>query len=105
LLTAVQLLDAVNRAGKGLAELAAVMTRLPQVLRNVRVTSNLAPDLDERIAADVASARAELGDHGRVLVRRSGTEPLVRVMVEASTAELADAVAERLAEAVTAAAS
>jgi phosphoglucosamine mutase len=105
LLTAVQLLDAVNRAGKGLDELAAVMTRLPQVLRNVRVTSNLAPDLDERIAADVASARAELGDHGRVLVRRSGTEPLVRVMVEASTAELADAVAERLAEAVTAAAS
>ena len=57
-------------------------------------------DLDERIAADVASAAAELGDHGRVLVRPSGTEPLVRVMVEAPTAEQADAVADRLAEAV-----
>ena len=105
LLTAVQLLDVMKRAGKSLDELASVMTRLPQVLRNVRVTSSVAPDLDDRIAADIASARAELGDHGRVLVRRSGTEPLVRVMVEASTAEMADAVAERLAEAVTAAAS
>jgi phosphoglucosamine mutase len=104
LLTAVQLLDVMKRAGKPLHELASVMTRLPQVLRNVRVTSTAAKDLDDRIAADVASARAELGEHGRVLVRRSGTEPLVRVMVEAPTAEMADAVAARLAEAVTAAA-
>jgi len=103
LLTAVQLLDVVKRAGP-LHELASVMTRLPQVLRNVRVTSKAAQDLDDRIAGDVAAARAELGEHGRVLVRRSGTEPLVRVMVEAPTAELADAVAARLAEAVTAAA-
>jgi phosphoglucosamine mutase len=101
----VQLLDVMKRAGKRLDELASVMTRLPQVLRNVRVASSVAADLDDRIAADIASARAELGDHGRVLVRRSGTEPLVRVMVEASTAEMADAVAERLAEAVSAAAS
>jgi phosphoglucosamine mutase len=104
LLTAVQLLDVMKRGGNTLAELASVMTRLPQVLCNVRVASMLAEDLDDRIAADVASARAELGDHGRVLVRRSGTEPLVRVMVEAPTAEKADAVAKRLAEAVTAAA-
>ena len=104
LLTAVQLLDVMKRAGNTLAELASVMTRLPQVLCNVRVASMVADDLDDRIAADVASARAELGDHGRVLVRRSGTEPLVRVMVEAPTAEKADAVAKRLAEAVTAAA-
>jgi phosphoglucosamine mutase len=105
LLTSVQTLDAMKRASKSLDQLASVMTRLPQVLRNVRVTSTIAEDLDDRIAADIALARAELGDHGRVLVRRSGTEPLVRVMVEASTAEMADAVAERLAEAVTAAAS
>jgi phosphoglucosamine mutase len=104
LLTAVQLLDVMKRAGNTLADLASVMTRLPQVLCNVRVASMVADDLDDRIAADVASARAELGDHGRVLVRRSGTEPLVRVMVEAPTAEKADAVAKRLAEAVTAAA-
>ena len=104
LLTAVQLLDVVKRSEKSVDELASVMTRLPQVLRNVRVTATTVEDLEERIAADVASARAELGDHGRVLVRRSGTEPLVRVMVEAPTAEKADAVAKRLAEAVTAAA-
>jgi phosphoglucosamine mutase len=104
LLTAVQLLDVTKRAGKPLHELASVMTRLPQVLRNVRVATAAAEDLDDRIAADVASARAELGEHGRVLIRRSGTEPLVRVMVEASTAEVADAVATRLAEAVSAAA-
>jgi phosphoglucosamine mutase len=104
LLTAVQLLDVTKRAGKPLHELASVMTRLPQVLRNVRVATAAAEDLDDRIAADVASARAELGEHGRVLIRRSGTEPLVRVMVEASTAEVADAVAARLAEAVSAAA-
>jgi phosphoglucosamine mutase len=104
LLTAVQLLDVVKRTGRTLRDLASVMTRLPQVMRNVRVTSTATPDLDDRIAADVASARAALGDHGRVLVRRSGTEPLVRVMVEAPTAEQADEVAERLAEAVAAAA-
>jgi phosphoglucosamine mutase len=105
LLTAVQLLDIMKRTSKPLRDLAAVMTRLPQVLCSVRVTPAAVEGLDERIAADVEFARAELGDHGRVLVRRSGTEPLVRVMVEAPTAEEADAVARRLADAVTAAAS
>jgi phosphoglucosamine mutase len=104
LLTAVQLLDVVKRSGRTLQELSQVMTRLPQVLRNVRVMASQLDDLDDKIAADVAKARDDLGDHGRVLVRRSGTEPLVRVMVEAPTEEEADAVAARLAEAVTAAA-
>jgi phosphoglucosamine mutase len=104
LLTAVLLLDAMKRSGRSLADLATVMQRLPQVLRNVRVTSTSAPDLDDRIAPDIASAQEALGEKGRVLVRRSGTEPLVRVMVEAPTAEEAETVAERLAEAVAAAA-
>jgi phosphoglucosamine mutase len=103
--TSVQLLDVVKRTGRTLADLASVMTRLPQVLRNVRVASAAIADLDVRIASDIEAARASLGEHGRVLVRRSGTEPLVRVMVEAPTVEEADAVAERLAEAVSFAAS
>ena len=77
------------------------MTRLPQVLRNVRVKAGAA-DAAEAVAADVAEVEAELGDHGRVLIRASGTEPLVRVMVEAPTAEQAEAAAERLAGAVAA---
>jgi phosphoglucosamine mutase len=75
-------------------------------MRNVRIGagSNVA-QLDDRLAGDLSAARTALGDDGRVLVRRSGTEPLVRVMVEAPTTEQAEAVADRLAAAVTAAAS
>jgi len=97
-LTAVALLDAVKRAGRPLAEIAIeTMTSLPQVLVNVRVTQRM-PDAAERFAGDIAAAQADLGDTGRVLVRASGTEPLVRVMVEAPTHERAQQVAERLAE-------
>lgn len=105
LLTGVQLLDVVARSGRPLHELARVMTRFPQVLRNVRVARTAVAELDERLAPDVSEAQDALGQDGRVLVRRSGTEPLVRVMVEAATTEQAEAVADRLAAAVTAAAS
>ena len=95
-----QLLDAVHRAGKPLGELAdAAMTRLPQVLHNVRVADK-GIDLAASLAAEIAAVEAELGDHGRVLVRGSGTEPLVRVMVEAPTAEAAETAAARLVAAV-----
>ena len=100
LLTAVQLLDVVVRTGRSLAELAdAAMTRLPQVLRNVRVARR-PEEVAGLLVEEVAAAEAELGDHGRVLIRGSGTEPLVRVMVEAPTAGQAERVADRLAEAV-----
>ena len=102
LLTAVQLLGVAARSARPLAELAdAAMTRLPQVLRNVRVATK-GTDVRAPLAADIAAAEAELGDHGRVLIRGSGTEPLVRVMVEAPTAEQAELVAERLVQRVAA---
>jgi phosphoglucosamine mutase len=100
LLTALQVLDVVVRSGRSLADLAGeAMTRLPQVLRNVRVARR-DPAVAERLAGPIAAVEARLGDHGRVLVRPSGTEPLVRVMVEAPTEEEAKAAADELIEAV-----
>ncbi|HNM98664.1 MAG TPA: phosphoglucosamine mutase, partial [Marmoricola sp.] len=96
LLTALQVLDRMATTGKSLAELAGVMTRLPQVLVNVPGVDKSGTD-DEALLAAVGQAEGELGDSGRVLLRPSGTEPLVRVMVEAPTAEQAQTVAERLA--------
>jgi phosphoglucosamine mutase len=99
-LTGVQLLDLVHRSGRPLAELAdEAMTSLPQVLRNVRVERR-GVDVTAAIADDIAAVESELGEHGRVLIRPSGTEPLVRVMVEAPTPEQADAAAARLVAAV-----
>ncbi|GAA0661733.1 phosphoglucosamine mutase [Kitasatospora atroaurantiaca] len=85
---------------QSLADLAAVMTRLPQVLINVKGVDRSRVDSCEELAAAVAEAEAELGSTGRVLLRKSGTEPLVRVMVEAADEVQAEAVAGRLAEAV-----
>ena len=100
LLTGVQLLDVMVRTGRTLSDLAAsAMTRLPQVLVNVRVAAPIAR-LEEGLAPDLAAVRAELGERGRVLVRPSGTEPLVRVMVEADDRSTAQGAAERLAAAV-----
>jgi phosphoglucosamine mutase len=100
LLTALQVLDVAVRSGRGLADLAGdAMTRLPQVLRNVRVTER-DPAVAERLAGPIAAVEARLGDQGRVLVRPSGTEPLVRVMVEAPTEDEATAAADELVEAV-----
>ncbi|HEX6420467.1 MAG TPA: phosphoglucosamine mutase [Acidimicrobiales bacterium] len=104
LLTAVQVLDVVVRSGWPLATLATdAMTRLPQVLRNVRVAER-DPSIVERLAPRIAAVERRLGDRGRVLVRPSGTEPLVRVMAEAPTAAEAEAAAADLVAAVEAAA-
>jgi len=99
-LTGVQVLDLVRRRGRPLAELAdEAMTSLPQVLRNVRVAQK-GLDVSRAIAAEVEAVETELGDRGRVLIRPSGTEPLVRVMVEAPTPELAESATARLVAAV-----
>ncbi|MBA2716960.1 MAG: phosphoglucosamine mutase, partial [Propionibacteriales bacterium] len=89
--------------GQSLAELAAVMTKYPQTLINVADVDRSRTYTDETITAAVTAAERELGSTGRVLLRPSGTEPLVRVMVEASSAQQADAVAHRLADVVRAA--
>ena len=100
LLSAVVLLDLVRRSARPLADLAAAaMTRLPQVLVNVRVSAPM-PDVAERLAGEVAAVEAELSGAGRVLLRPSGTEPVVRVMAEAPTQDQADVLARRLADAV-----
>ena len=99
-LAALHLLARVAAVGKPLAELAAVMDRLPQVLLNVKDVDRSRVGSCAPLQAAVAAAEAELGEAGRVLLRPSGTEPLVRVMVEAPTQDQARAVAERLADVV-----
>ncbi|HET6168401.1 MAG TPA: phosphoglucosamine mutase [Marmoricola sp.] len=100
ILTALQVLDRMAASGSSVADLAGVMTRLPQVLVNVPGVDKSRADSDPALLAAVAEAETELGDGGRVLLRSSGTEPLVRVMVEAESADHAAAVANRLADVV-----
>lgn len=95
-LAGVQLLDAVRRSEQSLAQLAgSAMTSLPQVLRNVRLPAK-DDSIVERMADAVAAAEDELGDNGRVLVRPSGTEPLIRVMVEHADQATAERVCDGL---------
>ncbi len=98
-LTALQLLDRMASTGRPLADLASLIQRLPQVLVNVPGVDRGRADAPELLAA-VAAAEAELGADGRVLVRPSGTEALIRVMVEAPTPAQATSVAESLARVV-----
>jgi phosphoglucosamine mutase len=100
LLTGAHLLARMAQTGRPLAELAAVVQRLPQVLINVSGVDRAALGSNPQVAAAVADAEAELAENGRVLLRPSGTEPLVRVMVEAGTPDQAQDVAERLASVV-----
>jgi len=100
LLTALHLLAAAARAQLPLAELAQVMTRYPQVLVNVRDVDKQRVAGSSEVAAQIAAAEAELGRSGRVLVRPSGTEPAVRVMVEALDHTRARQLADRLAGAI-----
>ena len=102
LLTAVQLLDAVKRSGRSLRDLAAAaVTRMPQVLLGVPLPATArSAGLDAALGPIAADAASRLGDSGRVLVRPSGTEPLVRVMVEAADLETARAEAEQVAASI-----
>ncbi|GAA3899546.1 phosphoglucosamine mutase [Streptomyces gulbargensis] len=99
-LTGLMLAARVAATGKSLAELAAVMERLPQILINVKDVDKSRVTTSGELAAAVTDAERELGSTGRVLLRSSGTEPLVRVMVEAADIEQARSVAQRLADVV-----
>jgi phosphoglucosamine mutase len=100
ILTAVRFLSLARRKGVPVAQLAAAMRRYPQVLENVRVASTADLDGQPAIEKAVREAEVALGEGGRILVRPSGTEPLVRVMVEAGTEEEAREHASRVARAV-----
>jgi phosphoglucosamine mutase len=96
-LTGLHLLARMAATGQPLADLAGVMTRLPQVLVNVPDVDKSRLESERDVLAAVAAAESELGEAGRVLLRPSGTEPLVRVMVEAVSQDQAHTIANRLA--------
>ena len=99
-LTGLMLAARIAETGRSLAELATVMTRLPQVLVNVRGVDRTRVESDEVLQGAISAEEAALAGTGRVLLRKSGTEPVVRVMVEAATATQAQAVADRLVDVV-----
>ncbi len=99
-LAGILLLEAMTRAGAPLSEMAAVVTKYPQVLRNVRVRERAGLEGADAFWSEVRDVEAALGDEGRVLVRPSGTEPVVRVMVEASDEAVANAAVDRLTAAL-----
>jgi len=99
-LAGILLLEAMVRAGVPLSTLAGVVTKFPQLLRNVRVRDRAGLDGAEGFWAEVRAVESDLGEDGRVLVRPSGTEPVVRVMVEARDPAVAEAAAARLTAAL-----
>jgi phosphoglucosamine mutase len=99
-LTALALMAEMARTGKPLSELGAVMRKLPQVLINVKDVDKTRLDADAAVAEALAEVEADLGDSGRVLLRPSGTEAVIRVMVEAQTDDHAREVANKLADVV-----
>lgn len=100
MLTAIQLIDIMKETGKPLSELAAEMTIYPQMLKNVPVNDKRQALSNSNIMAEIERAKDELGETGRVLVRPSGTESLIRVMVEAETKEECEKYVNQLANAI-----
>jgi phosphoglucosamine mutase len=100
IVSALQVMLAIWKSGKTLAEIRQGMSKLPQTMINVRVTKRFNPLEREDIAAALSRAEAELGSDGRVLLRASGTEPLIRVMTEGQDAEVIERIARQLAKVV-----
>ncbi len=100
LITALQILAIMKQGGNTLKQLVEAMPQLPQRMVNVRVTERVDPEEQPAIREAVRAAEDELGDRGRVVLRASGTEPVIRVMVEGESRTSVDALANRLAESV-----
>src|SRR5690606_24765640 len=100
MLTAIQLINIMKETGKSLSELAEGMTVYPQTLKNVRVINKEQALNNSNIVADIERVKDELGDKGRVLVRPSGTESLIRVMVEAESKEECEKYADQLVKVI-----
>lgn len=102
IVSALQVLSALKRSGKSLAECCGELTLYPQTLINLRVAPGFDWTQNPAMVAEKAAVESELGDAGRVLIRASGTEPLIRVMVEAKSADMAESMARRIADKVAA---
>ena len=100
LITALQVLAVMKRTGRKLSELAAGMPKYPQTMLNVRTEQRMDPDASPQIREAVTAAESELADSGRIVLRASGTEPVIRVMVEGQDEDQVNSVAERLAAVV-----
>ena len=98
MLTAVQVAALVKEKGQPLSELASIMTKYPQVLINVRVATKTGWEENDIIKAAIVTAEGELGAEGRVLVRASGTEPLIRVMAEGPNLEELQSLCQEIAD-------
>lgn len=98
IVSALQVLSALKRGNKSLADCCAELTLFPQTLINKKVTPGFDWTSDQALVAEKEAVERELGDNGRVLIRASGTEPLIRVMVEAKEAEVAESMARRIAD-------
>ncbi len=97
ILTALHLMQALKASGQELSELSKVMQRFPQELINVKGVAKEKLSTSEKIQSAIEAKQNQLGSSGRILVRASGTESLVRVMVEAETAETAEQIAQEIA--------
>ncbi|HDU1179660.1 TPA: phosphoglucosamine mutase, partial [Listeria monocytogenes] len=100
LLSGIQLINVMKATGKKLSELAAEMKTFPQKLENIRVSDKNHVTDNPKVSKVIGEVEAEMAGNGRVLVRPSGTEPLVRVMVEAATKEETDEYCERISAVV-----
>jgi phosphoglucosamine mutase len=100
LITALQVLAVMKRTGRTLSDLVAGMPKYPQTMLNVRTEQRMDPDASPQIREAVTAARGELADSGRIVLRASGTEPVIRVMVEGQDEQQVNSVAERLAAVV-----
>ena len=100
LLTAVQTLSIMKEKGKSLSELAGLMTKYPQLLVNVRVLTKAGWETNTAIQDAIREAEEELGSNGRILVRPSGTEPLIRVMAEGPDQEQLDELCHRIGDVI-----